>query len=122
MMEGNNSTEKDTESLSSIIAREVCSYGSEQMGIYPKKVSVDVHEQSVTVTLEGVSHPAELELAKKQLSRSMIQEMYTELFNVSNSVLHSRLENNLDKTVIRSFFTVDPQYGSAVIVLFFGLK
>ncbi|MFP4165122.1 MAG: Na-translocating system protein MpsC family protein [Chitinispirillaceae bacterium] len=109
---------KDTNKLNSRIAEIVCTYGSEQMGIRPEKISVDVHNQSVTVTLEGVSHPAELNLAKEQLSRSMIQKMYTELFNVSKPVLHSRLEHILGRTVNRSFFTVDPQYGGAVIVLF----
>ncbi|MFW6245362.1 MAG: Na-translocating system protein MpsC family protein, partial [Fibrobacterota bacterium] len=72
MLKEYNHINNNTEAVSIRIAEEICSYGSEQIGIRPEKISVDVHEQSVTVTLEGVSHPAELNLAKQQLSRSMI--------------------------------------------------
>lgn len=118
MIKEYNLIKKYTEAVSVGIAKEVCSYGKEQMGIRPEKISVDIHDNSVTVTLEGVSHPAEMNLAKEQFSRSMIQKMYMELFNVSKSVLHSQLEKILGRRVERSFFTVDPQYGSAVVVLF----
>ena len=110
----------NTKALRSGIAEKVLCYGKEQMGISPDKISVDIHSHSVTVSLEGVLHPAELDLAKKQLSRSMLQKMYAELFDVSKSALHSSLEKMLSQTVERSFFTVDPQYGSAVIKLFFS--
>ncbi|KMQ51713.1 hypothetical protein CHISP_1470 [Chitinispirillum alkaliphilum] len=118
MIEGHkNSSERNGK-----IAEEVIRYVKEQMGICPEKVSVDIHSHSVTVTLEGVSHPAEMNLAKKQLSRSMIQNMYSELFNISKQILHFQLEDILCRPVERSFFTVDPQYGSAVLVLFFSDK
>jgi uncharacterized protein YbcI len=109
---------RNAEAVSTRIAEVVRSYCSEQMGIRPEKISVDLHNQSVTVTLEGVSHPAEMNLARERLSRAMIEKMYMELFNVSKPVLHSRLEKLLGCTVDRSFFAVQPQYGSAVIVLF----
>lgn len=96
----------------------VRSYCNEQMGIRPESISVDMHNQSVTVTLEGVSHPAEINLARERMSCAMIEKMYMELFKVSKPVLHSRLERVLSRAVDRSFFAIESQYGNAVIVLF----
>ncbi len=110
--------QKTRKEETSRIADVVNSYCHDQMGMSPKKISVDIHDQLITVTLEGVSHPAELNLAKEQLSRSMLQKIYSELFDVSKSILHSSVHRIMDKTVIHSFFTVDPKYGNAVIVLF----
>lgn len=107
-----------TEKMRNTIAELVRKFGDEQMGIRPKKVSVDIHEASVTITLEGVSHPAEMRLAGDPPSRAMIEKMYLELFKISKPILHSRLETLLGRIVDRSFFAVEPQFGSAVIVLF----
>lgn len=95
-------------------------YGNEQMGIRPKTVSVDIHGHSINVTLEGVSHPAEMNMAQEKLSREMIEKMYTELFNVSKPVLQSRIERLIGKSIDRSIFAVEPQFGNAVIVFFFS--
>lgn len=95
-------------------------YGNEQMGIRPKAISVDIHTHSINVTLEGASHPAEMNVAKEKLSREMIEKMYSELFNVSKPVLQSRIEKLIGKSIDRSFFAVEPQYGNAVIVFFFS--
>ncbi|MBD3422391.1 MAG: DUF2294 family protein [Chitinivibrionales bacterium] len=100
------------------IAKAVRSYCIEQMGIRPMDISVDIHKHSVTITLEGVSHPAEKIMARERLSRVKIEKMYLELFRVSKSVLHARLENVLGCNVERSFFAVEAEYGNAVIVLF----
>jgi uncharacterized protein YbcI len=97
-------------------------YGNEQMGIRPETVSVDIHRHSINVTLEGVSHPAEMNMAKEKLSREMIERMYSELFNVSKSALQSRIEKLLRKSIDRSFFAVETQFGNAVIVFFFSGK
>jgi uncharacterized protein YbcI len=109
-----------TDALSDMIAEAVRNFCSEQMGIQPKKASVDVHNQSATVTLEGVSHPAEMNLASERFSSEMIEKMYLELFKISKSDLHSRLQHMIGKAVDRSFFAVEPQYGCAVIILFFA--
>ncbi len=109
--------QNETDSTETKIGEAVGSYINVQLGIYPEVMTVDVHDQSVTVTLEGVSHPAEMSLAKEQVACSMIQKLYVELFTISKPVLHSRLSDILGRTVDRSFFTVDPFCGSAVIVL-----
>ncbi len=108
------------EELSSGIAEVIRSYGVEQLGICPQSISVDIHNRSVIVTLEGVSHPAEVNLSRERLSREMVEKMYVEMFNISKPVLYLRLENVLGKTVERSFFAVESEYGDAVIVLFFS--
>lgn len=107
----------NTRSMSISCIELVRKYVNEQMGIHPGKISVDFHDPSITVTLEGVSHPAEMNLADDPPSRAMIEKMYLELFKVSKPILHSRLGTMLGRTVDRSFFAVDPQYGNAVIVL-----
>ncbi|MFP4416277.1 MAG: Na-translocating system protein MpsC family protein [Chitinivibrionales bacterium] len=109
----------NTEELSSGIAEVVRRYGIEQLGIRPGSISVDIHNRSVIVTLEGVSHPAEVDLSRERLSREMVEKMYVEMFNISKSVLYLRLENVLGRTVDRSFFAIESEYGDAVIVLFF---
>ena len=93
-------------------------YGNEQMGIRPKSISVDIHSQLVVVILEGVSHPAEINMAKESFSRDLIERMYAELFNVSKPVLQSQLERQLHRSIDRSFFAIEPQFGNAVIVFF----
>ena len=93
-------------------------YGNEQMGIRPKSISVDLHSQSVIVILEGVSHPAEINMAKEKFSRELIEKMYAELFNVSKPILQSKMERLLHRSVDRSFFAIEPLFGNAVIVFF----
>lgn len=90
---------RNTDALSDGIAEAVRRYGAEQMGIWPKKVSVDVHNRSVTVTLEGVTYPAEMNLASERLSCAMIEKMYLELYNISKLYLHSRLQRMLGRVV-----------------------
>ncbi len=100
------------------ISELVREYGNEQMSIRPKAISVDVHSQSVVVILEGVLHPAEINMAKERFSRDLIERMYAELFNVSKPILQSRMERLLHRSIDRSFFAVEPQFGNAVIVFF----
>jgi uncharacterized protein YbcI len=100
------------------IAAAVCGFVKEQLAVHPEHIYVDIHNRSVTVTLDGVLHPAEINLARERPARASVEKMYMELFNVSKPALHSRLEHALGKTVDRSFFAVEPQYGNAVIVLF----
>lgn len=100
------------------ISEIVREYGNEQMGIRPKAISVDIHSQSVIVILEGVSHPAEINMAKERFSRELIEKMYSELFNVSKAILQSRMERLLHRSVDRSFFAIEPLFGNAVIVFF----
>lgn len=88
------------------------------MGVRPKTISVDIHSQSVIVVLAGVSHPAESNMAKESFSRDLIERMYSELFRVSKPVLQSRIERLLRRSVDRSFFAIEPQFGDAVIVFF----
>ncbi len=111
---------QNNEELSIGIAEVIRSYGVEQMGIRPKQISVDIHNHSVTVTLEGVSHPAEVNLSSERLSREMLEKMYIEMFNISKPVLYSRLEQIIGRRVERSFFAIESQFGNAVIVLFFS--
>ncbi|MBD3314796.1 MAG: DUF2294 family protein [Chitinivibrionales bacterium] len=70
--------------ISNVIAEVVRSFLTEQLGMHPEKISVDIHNQLVTVTLEGVSNPGEMDLAKERPSRAMIEKVYMELFSLGD--------------------------------------
>jgi len=106
------------QNISAGLTEVIKDYCNEQLGVQPEKILVDLHNQSITVTLEGVTHPAEKNIVQEGMSRGRIEKMYNELFKVSKHIIHSRLEIFLSRLIDRSFFAMESEFGNIVMVFF----
>jgi len=97
----------------------VVKFEKSQMSVTPESVSVDFHPNSLVVTLQNATCPAEKSYARNREARELLEKLYTEVFEATRPILEASIEDILGHRVERSRFSLDPESGNAVILVVF---
>ena len=103
-------------SLESQITEAVISFTTNHMSLTPDSVFVHTDQQSIVITLHGITCPAEKEYAKEKKSRAILEGFYDEVFEANNCFLETVLANITGQRIEHSKLTIDAKSGSCVIV------
>ena len=90
------------------------------MSVSPASVAVSLGPDSVVVTLQGVTAPAEREYARDRDGKRLLERFYEEVFDASRPVFETAVADVLSRPVERSKLSVDAESGSAVIIVALG--
>jgi len=106
----------EMERLQREVAEAVMRFHVDLLAITPLGMSVDMHGHSLVVTLEGVSSPAEKELARDGRARELLEKFHRGVFDAARASLDAAVERIVGRRVERSRLSVDPQTGDSVIL------
>ena len=99
------------------IREAVINFTTNHMSLTPNSVFVHIDQQSVVITLHGITSPAEKEYAREKKSRAILEGFYDEVFGVNQYILESIIENIIGQRIVHSKLSVDPDPGDGVIML-----
>ena len=106
----------EQERLRHRIAEAVTRFHKEHMAITAELVSIDLHSQSLVVTLRDATCPAEKAFARDKKARELLEKCYIEVFGAVRTLLEAAVENALGRKVLRSMLSIDPESGEGVIL------
>ena len=87
------------------------------MAVTCESITVDLHADTVVITLRGVTSPAEKDLARDREARELLERFYGELFDVIKPILEAKIRETLGRHVRRSKLNMDSASGAGVILL-----
>ena len=99
------------------IIEAVSSFQKDQMAVTCESITVNFHTDTIVVTLDGASCPAEKDYAQDRESRELLERFYGELFDVIKPTLEARVQEILGRQIRQSRLNIYPQSGAGVIVL-----
>ncbi len=102
------------------IVEAVSSFQETQLAVICKSVVVDLHADTLVVTLCGATSPAERDFARDRKARELLDKFYSELFDVIKPILEAKIQEILGRQVRRSWLNIDPVSGAGVILLTFA--
>jgi phosphoenolpyruvate carboxykinase (GTP) len=109
-----------SDKLARRIAEIIGTFERRHMSVSPVAVAVTLGAESVVVSLQGVTSPAERDFAKDREGKRLLDRFYEEIFEVSRPVFETAVADVLGRTIERSTLTVDARRGSAVILISLG--
>ena len=104
------------------IVEAVSSFQETQLAVSCNSIVVDLHADTLVVTLCGATSPAERDFARDRKARDLLEKFYGDLFDVIKPILEAKMQDILGRQVRRSKLNVDPESGTGVILLTFGGK
>ena len=99
------------------IIEAVSSFQKDQMAVTCESITVNFHTDTIVVTLDGASCPAEKDYAQDREARELLERFYGELFDVIKPILEARVQEILGRQIRQSRLNIYPQSGAGVIVL-----
>lgn len=99
------------------IVEAVSSFQRDQLAVTCESIAVDVHTDTLVVTLRGATCPAERNYARDREAQTLLERFYGELFDVIRPVLEARIQAILGRQVQGSRLSIDPESGAGVILL-----
>ena len=99
------------------IVEAVSSFQRDQMAVTCESITVNFHTDTIVVTLDGASCPAEKDYAQNREARELLERFYGELFDVIKPILEARVQEILGRQIRQSRLNIYPQSGAGVIVL-----
>jgi uncharacterized protein YbcI len=87
------------------------------MSAASESVEVDIHSESVVVTLRGLTCPAERDYARHRDGKALLERLHGDLYDAIKPVLETRIEGILGRQVLSSRLRTDPEAGIGVILL-----
>ena len=102
------------------IIEAVSSFQETQLAVTCKSIVVDLHADTLVVTLCGATSPAERDFARDRKARELLERFYGELFDVIKPILEAKIQEILRRQVRRSRLNIDPESGAGVILLTFA--
>ena len=110
----------EQEQLKQQIVQAVSSFQRTQLAVTCKSITVDLHPDTLVVTLCGATSPAERDFARDRRARELLEKLYDELFDVIKPILEAKIQEILGRQVRRSRMNIDPESGAGVILLTFA--
>lgn len=104
------------ESLSLRLAEAVGHFAREQMAVQATVASVDVHPESIVVTLRGVTSVAEQNYAQDKQASERLQMLYDKLFDAARAQIEAAVAELVGRPVRRSKMSIDPVSGDCIIL------
>ncbi len=104
------------EALNSRLGEAIARFAREQMAVGAMVTSVDVHPESVVVTLRGATCPAERNYAQDKQASERLQVLYDKLFDAARPQIEFAVADILGQPVRRSKMSIDPESGDCVIL------
>jgi len=99
------------------IVEAVSSFQRDQMAVICESITVNFHTDTIVVTLDGVTCPAEKDYAQNREARELLERFYGELFDVIKPILETRVQEILGRQIRQSRLNIYPESGAGVIVL-----
>ncbi len=90
------------------------------MSVRPESILVDRHDTHLLITLCQVVSPSEREYAREVDSRTLLERLFAETFDVVKTELEIVVTEITGRAVLHSRISVDPAAGDAVLVLSLG--
>ena len=102
------------------IIKAVSSFQMTQLSVTCNSLTVDLHADTLVVTLCGATSLAERDFARDRRARELLEKFYHELFDVIKPILEAKIQEILGRQVRRSRMNIDPESGAGVILLTFA--
>jgi uncharacterized protein YbcI len=102
------------------ILEAVSNFQRTQLAVTCKSLTVDLHPDTLVVTLCGATTPAERDFARDRRARELLEKLYDELFDVIKPILEAKIQEILGRQVRRSRMNIDPESGAGVILITFA--
>jgi uncharacterized protein YbcI len=112
----------ESDKLAQRIVEIISTFEKRQMSVSPVAVAVTLAPESIVVTLQGITSPAERDYARDREGKRLLDRFYEEVFEVSRPVFETAVADVLGCSIERSKLTVDAESGSAVILISLGTK
>lgn len=90
----------------------------QEFGFPPKSLKVLVDHDLVVIRVDNFLSPAEIEMGKEKRDTSLIQEMYSNLFNKVNSSLVDRINQITSKKTISSQISINIETKVLIMTFF----
>ncbi len=104
------------------IAEAVSDFHRDLMSVTLGEMLVDLHPNSVVVTIRGASCQAEKDLAHDDRARELLERLHRRVFEVSRSALETAIERIVGRPVERLRLSVDPETGDRVLFCALSLR
>lgn len=98
------------------VAQALLRFVDVHLRVKPRAALVDIHENSMVVTLEGVVPPAERDYARDSENYELLEKSYAGVFECTRRMAEIELEQILDRTIKSSMMRIDPESGNAFLV------
>lgn len=89
----------------------------DHMSMKPESIVVDIHSDSLIVTLHNAISRAETEYSKEKLSKNLLDQFYKDTFNGSKLIFEMAVNKIFPQCISGSFMSIHPESGKCVIVV-----
>jgi len=102
------------------IVEAVVRFEQNEMSLCMESVTVRLQGDTLFVTLEGLTFPAEKACAQNERGEGLMERYHSRLYGASRSSLEAEIEALLGRRVRRSALRVDPLSGTGTIQFALG--
>ncbi len=90
---------------------------AEHMSMKPESIVVDIHSDSLVVTLHNAISKAETEYTKEKLSSERLDRFYKDTFDASKLIFETAVGKVFPQRITGSFMSLHPESGKCVVVV-----
>lgn len=90
---------------------------AENMSMRPESIVVDIHSDSVVITLHNAISRAEMAYTKEKLLCERLDKFYKDTFNASKLIFEVAVGKVFPQRITGSFMSLHPESGKCVILI-----